>query len=58
MHPGLDVPELRFAEVCHRPPYARVDQSKDLLARMRISALRDIEISYPRVERSINLAIV
>src|SRR5271168_1197656 len=58
MHSGLDPVELGLAEVRDGPPCARVDQGEDLLAGVGVSALGDIQIGYPCIERRVHLAIV
>ncbi len=58
MHPRVDVPQLSFTEVSYGPPHARVDEREHLLADVRISALRDGEVGYPRVKGRIDTAIV
>jgi hypothetical protein len=51
-HPGLNVMQLRFAEVSDDPPGTRVDESEDMFAGGRVGALRDGQVGHAGVERS------
>ncbi len=47
-----------FTEVSYRPPGARINQRENLLACMRVGALRDSEVCHACVERRLNPAVV
>src|SRR5580704_4303041 len=58
MHSRMNTVELGLAKVRYCPPDAGIDQSEDLLARVCVSALRDVEISHSRIEGRIDPAVV
>src|SRR5712671_3475318 len=58
LHSWHDSLELAFTKVTNRPPGARVDESKHLLADVGISALRNREIGHTGIERCIDAAVV
>src|ERR1700722_4263343 len=57
-HAGLDMLQLRLAEIRQHPPDTRVDQGENLLSHVSIGALGNDEVSYTRIEWSIDAALV
>src|ERR1700733_16166058 len=57
-HAGLDMLQLRLAEIRQHPPDTRVDQSENLLSHVSIGALGNDEVSYTCIEWSVDAALV
>ena len=57
-HARLNVLQLRLTEIRKHPPHASIDKRENLLSDVSICTLRNHEIGYSCVERSVDAALV
>src|SRR5580704_19734716 len=57
-HPRRNVLQSAFSEISDGPPGPCIDKGKHLLTYVRVGAFRDCEISYARIERRVDSAVI